>query len=93
MSLFFLPADFTLALGVEHHSYYNNITLSCILLLKKYLCTLLPCGKFFLYILKAKNIIPESAHAEMGSISDAEHELQLVEGKIHDAEQVCYLRF
>jgi len=29
----------------------------------------------------------ESAHAEMGSISDAEHELQLVEEKIHDAQQ------
>ncbi|EER98630.1 hypothetical protein BDA96_02G160800 [Sorghum bicolor] len=33
-----------------------------------------------------KDII-ESAHAEMGSISDAERELQLVEEKIHDAEQ------
>ncbi|ONM54059.1 Structural maintenance of chromosomes protein 6B [Zea mays] len=29
----------------------------------------------------------ESVHAEMGSISDAERELQLVEEKIHDAEQ------
>jgi structural maintenance of chromosomes protein 6 len=33
-------------------------------------------------------IISESVHAEMGSISDAERELQLVEEKIHDAEQV-----
>ncbi|KAG2589581.1 hypothetical protein PVAP13_5NG371900 [Panicum virgatum] len=33
-----------------------------------------------------KNFI-ESAHAEMGSISDAEHELQLVEEKINDAQQ------
>ncbi|PUZ69998.1 hypothetical protein GQ55_2G181100 [Panicum hallii var. hallii] len=29
----------------------------------------------------------ESAHAEMGSISDVERELQLVEEKIHDAQQ------
>ncbi|TKW32168.1 hypothetical protein SEVIR_2G152500v4 [Setaria viridis] len=29
----------------------------------------------------------ESAYAEMGSISDVEHELQLVEEKIHDAQQ------
>ncbi|CAN6195274.1 unnamed protein product [Urochloa humidicola] len=29
----------------------------------------------------------ESAHSEMGSISDVEHELQLVEEKIHDAQQ------
>jgi hypothetical protein len=29
----------------------------------------------------------------MGTIGDAEHNLQLVEGKIHDAEQVCYLLF
>ncbi|XP_066392341.1 structural maintenance of chromosomes protein 6B-like [Miscanthus floridulus] len=29
----------------------------------------------------------ESANAEMGTIGDAEHDLQLVEGKIHDAEQ------
>lgn len=29
----------------------------------------------------------ESAHAEMGSISDVEHELQLVEEKIHHAKQ------
>ncbi|KAG2634023.1 structural maintenance of chromosomes protein 6B-like isoform X6 [Panicum virgatum] len=33
-----------------------------------------------------KNFIG-SAHAEMGSISDAEHELQLVEEKINDAQQ------
>jgi hypothetical protein len=29
----------------------------------------------------------------METISDAEHDLQLVEGKIHDAEQVSYLLF
>lgn len=52
---------------------------SCILLLQKYLC---------FPVLIAKSMIPESAQAEMGSISDAEHELQLVEEKIHDAEQV-----
>ncbi|XP_039809676.1 structural maintenance of chromosomes protein 6B-like isoform X4 [Panicum virgatum] len=40
-----------------------------------------------LHILNAKCFTPESAHAEMGSISDAEHELQLVEEKIHDAQQ------
>jgi len=40
-----------------------------------------------LHILNEKCFTPESAHAEMGSISDAEHELQLVEEKIHDAEQ------
>ncbi|PWZ13925.1 hypothetical protein Zm00014a_042210 [Zea mays] len=33
-----------------------------------------------------------SVHAEMGSISDAERELQLVEEKIHDAEQHCKLQ-
>jgi len=34
-----------------------------------------------LHILNEKCFTPESAHAEMGSISDAEHELQLVEKK------------
>jgi hypothetical protein len=37
-----------------------------------------------------KTFISESAYAEMGSVSDVEHELQLVEEKIHDAQQVRF---
>ena len=63
----------------------GNFIIHLILLLQNMLC--FPVVNSW-HILNAKCFTPESAHAEMGSISDAEHELQLVEEKIHDAEQV-----
>ena len=65
----------------------GNFIIHLILLLQNMLC--FPVVNSW-HILNAKCFTPESAHAEMGSISDAEHELQLVEEKIHDAQQVWF---